>query len=379
MRPILVQIPSKLLFFIALAFAAVLFGRDLWNRRRDPGSKFGANPLLLVAAALAIVKFRSPTASFIPESGTFSQAWLPIPIYAYGVMLGTSMIIGWFLAMRNARQDNLSSEAAGAIYMWSAVYSIIGARLLYVITNPATFIADPVEIVRVNNGGLVAYGGMIGGFLASWYGCRRRNIPLLKWVDVGSPSVVLGTGITRMGCFLFGCDFGRRSDLPWAVSFPGPNPMSPHGSPAWMRHVSQYGLGQDAARSFPVHPTQLYELLVGFFLFALLMYLRRVRRFSGQVFLGWIIGYGLLRPLIEVLRDDDQRGNVGPLSTSQLIGLVSVVLGVALLVHLIQKYRRDPAGSRLWEHAVAEGAGGASAVESSGASAHTARKRKKRR
>src|SRR5450432_1881490 len=261
MRPILVQIPSKLLFFIALALAAVLFARDLLNRRRVPGAKLGANPLLLVAGALAIVKYRSPTGSFIPEVGTFSQAWLPVPIYSYGVMLGTSMIIGWFLAMRNAKQDGLSTEAAGAIYMWSAVYSIIGARLLYVLTNLEVFTRDPLEIVKVNNGGLVAYGGMIGGVLASWYGCHKRKIPLLKWADVSAPSVVLGTGITRIGCFLFGCDFGARSSLPWAVRFPGPNPLAPHGSPAWQHHLEIDALARSATHSLPVHPTQLYESL----------------------------------------------------------------------------------------------------------------------
>lgn len=377
MRPILLQIPSKLLFFVALALAAALFLRDVVNRRRVPGTKLGANPLLLVAAALAIVKFRSPTASFIPESGTFSQPWLPVPIYAYGVMLGTSMIIGWFLAMRNARQDGMSTEAAGAIYMWAAVWSIIGARLLYVLTNLPTFARDPLEIIKVNNGGLVAYGGMIAAVLASWYGCHKRKISMLQWGDVGTPSVVLGTGITRMGCFLFGCDFGRRSDLPWAVSFP-------KGSPAWDRHLREYSLSPDALRSFPVHPTQLYELLVGFALFALLMYLRRVRKFSGQVFLAWVIGYGLLRPLIEVLRDDGERGNIGPLSTSQFIGMVSVVLGIALWMHLLKRYRRDPDSLRLWQRPAMAAAGAPGGVPLSGAetSGHgfpATRKRRKRR
>jgi phosphatidylglycerol:prolipoprotein diacylglycerol transferase len=380
MRPILVQIPSKALFFIALAVAAALFARDVLRRRKTPGTKLTLNPLLLVAAALALVKFRSPTASFIPDSGTFSQPWQPVPIYAYGVMLGTSMIVGWFLAMRNARQDGIPSDQAGVIYMWTAVWSIVGARLLYVITNPSTFLADPVEIVKVNNGGLVAYGGMIGGFLASWYNCRKRRIPLLQWADVSAPSVVLGTGITRMGCFLFGCDFGRRTDLPWAVSFPGPNALSPSGSPAWIRHVTHYGLPHDAVRSFPVHPTQLYELLVGFFLFGLLMFLRRKRKFSGQVFLGWVIGYGILRPIIEALRDDDQRGNVGPLSTSQFIGLTSVILGSALLVVLVRRYRRDPESLRLWEHPILTPAPAGGPSAGGGVGAGGARgKRKKRR
>src|SRR4029078_8262231 len=100
-----------------------------------------------------------------------------------------------------------------------------------------------------------------------------------------------------------------------------------------------------------VHPTQIYESLGGLFLFGSLMLIRKYRKFSGQVFLGWVIGYGILRPLIEQVRGDEDRGvsHVGfQLSTSTVIGFVSVVLGVALLVFLIRKYRRDPEGSKLW-------------------------------
>jgi phosphatidylglycerol:prolipoprotein diacylglycerol transferase len=258
-------------------------------------------------------------------------------------MLGTSMIVGWFLAMRLGKQDGIPEEHAGAIYMWTAVWSIVGARVLYVIANHQEF--DQLsDIFKVWNGGLVAYGGIIGGFLASWYGCHRRKIPLLRWADVAAPSVILGTAITRIGCLLYGCDYGKTTSLPWAIRFP-------KGAPAWQDHV-QNGtppLPTEAPLSYPVHPTQLYELLVGLFLFALLMYLRKVRKFSGEVFLAWVIGYGLLRPVIEIFRDDKQRGTVGPLSTSQFIGLTTVVLGVALLAQLVKRYRRDPQSLRLWE------------------------------
>jgi phosphatidylglycerol:prolipoprotein diacylglycerol transferase len=165
---------------------------------------------------------------------------------------------------------------------------------------------------------------------------------------VSAPAVVLGTAITRIGCLLFGCDYGARSDLPWAIAFP-------KESPAWKHHVHDLGLAANALWSYPVHPTQLYESLAGLFLFGLLMFLRRYRRFSGQVFLGWVLGYGILRPLIEIVRDDDQRGNVGPLSTSQFIGIVSVLFGLALLVHLVRRYRRDPEGLRLWQQPVIVG------------------------
>ena len=96
--------------------------------------------------------------------------------------------------------------------------------------------------------------------------------------------------------------------------------------------------------------------LVGLFLFGLLMLIRRYRKFSGEVFLGWVFGYGILRPLIEQVRGDEDRGvsDVGfQLSTSTVIGIVSVVLGIGLLIGLIRKYRRNPEGSKLWLHPVA--------------------------
>jgi phosphatidylglycerol:prolipoprotein diacylglycerol transferase len=296
-----------------------------------------------------------------------------VPIYSYGVMLGTSLIVGWFMAMRFAKQDGVPQEGAAAIYMWTALWSIVGSRVLYVFTNLSEFEHNFLDVFKIWNGGIVAYGGMIGGFLASWYNCHKRKIPLLRWADVAAPSVVLGTAITRVGCLLFGCDFGARSDLPWAITFP-------RESPAWKHHVHDLGLARDALSSYPVHPTQVYESFAGLFLFALLMLLRRYRRFSGQVFLGWVLGYGILRPLIEMVRDDDQRGNIGPLSTSQFIGMVSVVLGLGLLAYLWRRYRRDPAALRLWqqEPVMAGGAPSERAPSQAASQSKSSRRRKRR-
>ena len=344
MRPVLIELPSKLLFVVAVVWAVVSFVLDVRRRRKDPKAPRSSTPLMLLLGAVALMGLRGP--SFIPSPAAFAEPWLPVPIHAYGVMLGTAMVVGWFLAMRLAKQDGIPTATAGNIYMWTAVWSIVGARLLYGIVQWKEM--DSVfDIFKIWQGGLVAYGGMIGGFLASWYNCRRAGIALLRWADVAAPSVVLGTAITRVGCLLFGCDYGRPSDVGWAITFPA-------HSPAWQDHVETFDLSRDALRSLEVHPTQVYEMLAGLFLFGLLMLLRRVRKFSGQVFLGWVIGYGILRPIIEAFRDDDQRGTVGPLSTSQFIGLTSVVLGLVLLVYLVHRYRQDPASLRLWEMPLAE-------------------------
>lgn len=352
MRPVLVSIPSKFLFAVALLLAVATAVRHLLARRKDKDAKRSSSvPTFLIGA---LVVYRVGVGDFsMPSAATFARGWAPVPIYAYGVMLGTSLIVGWFVAMKFAKQDGIRQEDAAGIYMWTAVWSIVGARLLYVVANFKDF-HGIVDVLMVNRGGLVAYGGMIGGFCASWFGCVRRKIPLLQWADASAPPLALGTGITRIGCFLFGCDYGRRTSSFLGVAFPRERPGTPDPSPAWTHHHRDLPvpdrLPDDAAFSYPVHPTQLYEMLVGFALFALLVHMRKKRKFSGQVFVTWVIGYGILRPLIEVLRDDTQRGSVGPLSTSQFIGITATVLGIVLLAHLRRRHREDPVSLRLWEH-----------------------------
>jgi phosphatidylglycerol:prolipoprotein diacylglycerol transferase len=368
MRPILVELPSKALFVLALVLAVVTAVREYLARRKDPKAPKPQGWITFAIGAWALLAFRGD--SYLPTPAALAAPWKSVPIFSYGVMLGTAMVVGWFLAMRLAKNDGIPQEIAGNIYMWTAVWSIVGARILYVIANPSEFVEEPSRIFKIWQGGLVAYGGMIGGFLTSWYNCWRRKIPLLQWADASAPSVVLGTGITRVGCLLFGCDYGKRTDLPWALHFP-------KGSPAWRDHVENFHLASDASASFGIHPTQVYEMLAALFVFGLCMLTRRLRKFSGLVFVVWVVGYGILRPIIEIYRDDDQRGGIGGLSTSQIIGITASVFGLGLLVKLLKRYKQNPEGLRLWEHPIlvpAEAAAGAG----QGASSASPRKRRAR-
>src|SRR5262249_31754004 len=135
MRPILVNIPSKWLFAAALVLAVASLVRDLWGRRSDPKRPISSTPLYLVGVAVALGRFRSASESFIPTPSGLAEVWKPIPIYAYGVMLATSLIVGWFLAMRLAERDGVPQQEAGTVYMWTAVWSIIGSRVLWYITD----------------------------------------------------------------------------------------------------------------------------------------------------------------------------------------------------------------------------------------------------
>jgi len=266
-----------------------------------------------------------------------------IPIYSYGVMLGLSIVVGWYLTLGLAKRDGLPQEEMANNYVFTALLAIVGSRVLYVATNPDEFKSFS-DVFALRRGGLVAYGGFLGGFLGSWLYLKRKRLPLLPWADVAVPSLATGLMITRVGCYLFGCDFGKRlSDTaPAFLKKLGTFPHWPEGtlekgtgSPAWFAHVERNLIGPEAAHSVPVHPTQIYESLVGLSLFALMMLQRKHLKFRGQVFLLFTVAYGYLRYVLEILRDDGERGEYGPQLAEHLLipgGLLLLALGYIFFV-----------------------------------------------
>jgi phosphatidylglycerol:prolipoprotein diacylglycerol transferase len=257
----------------------------------------------------------------IPLPGwKFLGDFTSIPIHSYGVMLGLSLVVGWYLTLGLAEKDGLPKETMANCYVFTALSAVIMSRVLYYVTNPSEF-KSFWEIFALWRGGLVAYGGFLGGFVGSVIYLRREKVPLWPWADVAAPSLASGLLFTRLGCYLFGCDFGKPlpSGSPeWLKkmgTFPhwsdGTLPRG-SGSPAWVQHVSQHLIDFDSAGSLPVHPTQIYESLVGALLLLLLFAVRRTLKFRGQVFLTFTFAYGVLRFLLEIIRDDTERGEFGP-------------------------------------------------------------------
>jgi phosphatidylglycerol:prolipoprotein diacylglycerol transferase len=249
-----------------------------------------------------------------------------VPIYAYGVMLGSSLVVGWYLTLSLAAEDGLPKETMANCYVVTALAALAGSRVLYVVTNPDEF-HSVWDLLAFRNGGLVAYGGFIGGLLGSWAFLAPKRIRLLAWADDAVPSLASGLLITRIGCYLFGCDFGKPLPdgaphwLKTLGTFPhwaeGTLP-SGDGSPAYVRHLDLYRgtpLETELLRrnqSFPVHPTQLYESLLGLLLLGLLLWQRKSIRFRGQVFFLFVFAYGFFRFVLELWRDDVERGSYGP-------------------------------------------------------------------
>ena len=245
-----------------------------------------------------------------------------LPLYAYGTMLCLSVAIGRIMAVRAASRVGLPAALMDRACVWALLGALIGTRVLYVLTNLDQF-TNPIDIVLFWKGGLVAYGGFLGGFVSTLIFCRRHHVELWTWVDCVAPSLCVGLMLTRIGCFLAGCDYGQPSTVPWAVHFPA-------GSIAATEQALQGLLPPGATESLAVHPTQLYESLAGCILLALLLVVRRHRTFQGQLFVVLVPAYALLRYVIEIFRADLNRGALGPFSTSQVIAVVTFLSAIAL-------------------------------------------------
>ncbi len=349
MHPILFHIPLpgrplKLWWaLVALAVLSAIYG--VWAQRRQ--AKQDALTGLVIAAAAGAGAYYWRASDWTPPTGG-------VPIYSYGVMLGLSLVVGWYITLPLARKVGLPTETMANCYVWTALAALAGSRVLYIVTNLDDF-HDTVDYFAFRKGGLVAYGGFIGGLLGSWIFLLRHRIRLLPWADVAVPSLASGLMITRIGCYLYGCDFGQRlgDDAPGFLKKLGTFPKLPEGtlgyfengdpipgSPAYAHHLAQCTRGEihyKAAEclnlkdaSFPVHPTQIYESLVGLGLLVLLLWHLRHQKFRGQIFYTFVFGYGFLRFLLELWRDDEQRGSL-PFHTDRYLliggGLLLMAVG----------------------------------------------------
>jgi len=247
------------------------------------------------------------------QLGSFTIHW-------YGVMIALAFLAGLWTATRRARRENIPGEKIADVVLWLMIGSIIGARFVYVTTYWKDEFADqPLsEIFMIQHGGLVYYGGLIGAILATYIYLRWKKMPLWKTADVLAPSIALGNVFGRIGCLLNGCCYGRACSLPWAIRFPADNPLHPPTT--------------------PVHPTEIYDALDNFLLYLLLAWLFRHKKFDGQVFATYLIGYAVTRTIMECFRGDYPPDHIHyGLTPGELVSIPIFIAGLALAAVLSRR------------------------------------------
>ncbi len=252
--------------------------------------------------------------------------WGSLTVTWYGVMVALGFLAGLWTASRRGLRDGLPSERILDLGPWLIIGTILGARALYVLSYwREDFAGKPLtNIFMVWQGGLVFYGGFIGASLACILYVKLKDLPLWKVADAVAPSIALGSVFGRIGCLLNGCCYGRECHLPWAITFPATSRSAPPG--------------------IPLHPTQVYDSMLNLGLYLALAALYRRKKFDGQVFAAFMVGYALCRSFVEFFRGDYPERYLGGWATPAHLVSVGILAAGLFLLFLLPRF--TPAGGK---------------------------------
>lgn len=233
-------------------------------------------------------------------------------ISSFGLMIALCFIAGYWIITLEAKRKGLNDKLVGNLFLATMAGGIVGAKLLYVIENVplSEIVSHPLDNL-LSRGGLTFYGGFFGALAIVWYMAHRNRLSMWVVGDLASPALALAYAIGRIGCFLVGDDYGVPSNLPWAIAFPKGLPPT----------------------TIPVHPTQLYEIIIMFIVFLFIWKIRKLDRPAGWLFSIYLILAGLERFFIEFLRNTTPSPVPG-LSLAQVMAVVIIAVGAVKLLRL---------------------------------------------
>ncbi|GBD31551.1 Prolipoprotein diacylglyceryl transferase [bacterium HR33] len=245
----------------------------------------------------------------------------PLSVTGYGIMMVVAFLVAGWVMQQELKRRGMGTDYAAEVVVWAVIGGIIGGKIWY-----AALYRDLGSLF--SRGGLVWYGGFIGGVLAVAFNSYRRRVPLRFTMELTAPALAVGYAIGRVGCFLVQDDYGLPTSLPWAMKFPQGWP------PSTVEHLRT--LGADLPLDLPpgeviaVHPTQLYETAAMLAAFWLLWRLRRHRHAAGWLFGVYLALAGLERFLVEFLRAKDDRF-FGDFTLAQSVAVCLVAIGSFVL------------------------------------------------
>lgn len=251
----------------------------------------------------------------------------PLDIRWYGVIIALGMVIGYMLANREAVKRNMPEGMFTDLMFYIILFSLIGARLYYVVFNWDYYGANPVSIIMVNEGGMAIHGGLIGGFLAGLIYCKKKNLSFFQVADIAAPSILLGQAVGRWGNFINQEAHGGEVSRQFLESL----------------RLPEFIINQMYIDGAYYHPTFLYES-VWSIIGVVVLILIRPKLKIGQTVLLYLIYYSVGRFFIEGMRTDSLMiGEV--LRAAQVISIITIAAAVLIWVYRSVKMNLPQYGS----------------------------------
>ena len=244
-------------------------------------------------------------------------------IALYGVIIALGVLAGVLLAAHVAKLEKLDADVIWDFAIYAIVFSIIGARIYYVVFRWDAYKDNLLEVFNLRNGGLAIYGAVIAAFLTLWIYCRKKKQSFLQLADICVPGLVLGQVIGRWGNFTNREVFGDYTESLLAMRLPTQMVRSGDISEKIAAHMAE------GTNYIQVHPTFLYESLWNLALLALLLLYRKHKKFEGEQWLFYLGGYGLGRAWIEGIRTDTLFIPHTTVAVSQVLAVVLFVVSLA--------------------------------------------------
>lgn len=249
----------------------------------------------------------------------------------YGMIIGTGILVGLFLALQEAKRTGQNPDHYYDLVLYGVIVSIIGARLYYVAFSWESYKDNLLSIFNIRQGGLAIYGGVIGAVLTAVVYARIKRLSALQILDTVAPGIIAGQAIGRWGNFFNREAFGEYTDSLLAMRLPM-DAVRASDVTDLMKENIQY---IDDMAFIQVHPTFLYESMWNLGVLVMLWVYRKKKKFHGELFLLYLAGYGAGRFWIEGLRTDQLVMSNG-MAASQVLAGILVIVSVTTII-LVRK------------------------------------------
>ena len=265
------------------------------------------------------------TISHLPKGITIGG----FTIAFYGIIIALGMVGGLLLARGQAKRTGQNPEIYMDYAIWGIIFAIIGARLYYVAFSWDMYKDNLWQIFNARGGGMAIYGGVIAAVITAIVYCQKKHYKFALFADTAVPGLILGQIIGRYGNFMSREAFGEYTDSLFAMRLKVADVTSSNITTTMQQHI----ITENETRYIQVHPTFLYESLWNVMVLVIMLVYTKRKKFDGEIFLIYLIGYGIGRTWIEGLRTDQLLIGSTGIAVSQVLSAVLALGGITYWIY----------------------------------------------